>query len=86
MTKRKLGVLVAGIVAVSAIATAAALAGDNDSGFKTKRPSMLTPVMAGVGVTPLLTVGDVLPSGFASRPSRTGYLCAPRVRDESTSS
>ena len=25
---------------------------------------MLTPVMAGVGITPLLTVGDVLPSGF----------------------
>ena len=64
MTKRKLGALLAGLVAVSAIATAAALAGDNDSGFKTKRPSMLTPVMAGVGITPLLTVGDVLPSGY----------------------
>ena len=64
MTKRKLGMLLAGIVAVSAIATAAALAGDNDSGFKTKQPSMLTPVMAGVGITPLLTVGDVLPSGY----------------------
>ena len=25
---------------------------------------MLTPVMAGVTVEPLLTVGDVLPSGF----------------------
>ena len=63
MTTRKLGALLAGLV-VSAIATAAALAGDNDSGFKTKQPSMLTPVMAGVGVTPLLTVGDVLPSGY----------------------
>ena len=48
MTTRKLGALLAGLVAVSAIATAAALAGDNDSGFKTKQRSMLTPVMAGV--------------------------------------
>jgi hypothetical protein len=34
------------------------------SGFTTAQPSMLTPVMSGVGVTPLLTVGDVLPSGY----------------------
>lgn len=39
-------------------------AGGNKSGFKTSQPSMLTPVMSGVQVTPLLTVGDVLPSGF----------------------
>jgi hypothetical protein len=41
--------------------------GDN-SGFKTIQPSMLTAgmtgMMPGVQVTPLLTVGDVLPSGF----------------------
>lgn len=43
---------------------AAAPLGANTSGFKTSRPSMLTTVMAGVKVTPLLTVGDVLPSGF----------------------
>ena len=35
-----------------------------NGGFTTSRPSMLTPVKAGVTVTPLLTVGDVLPSGF----------------------
>ena len=64
MTRRKLGALLAGLVAVSATATAAAFAGDNDSGFRTKQLSMLTPVMSGVGVTPLLTVGDALPSGF----------------------
>jgi len=39
-------------------------AGGNNSGFKTSQPSMLTTVMPGVQVTPLLTVGDVLPSGF----------------------
>ena len=64
MTRRRLGVLLAAIVTVSAFATAAAFAGDNDSGFKTAQSSMLTPVMGGVEVTPLLTVGDVLPSGY----------------------
>ena len=49
---------------IAASGTAAAPVGGNDAGFKTTRPSMLTPVMAGVTITPLLTVGDVLPSGF----------------------
>jgi hypothetical protein len=43
--------------------TATALAG-NKSGFRTGQPSMLTAVKAGVGITPLLTVGDVLGSGY----------------------
>jgi Alkaline phosphatase PhoX len=51
-------------VAITALGTAAALGGDNRSGFKTGQPSMLTPVMPGVTVSPLLTVGDVLPSGY----------------------
>jgi hypothetical protein len=34
------------------------------SGFKTAQPSMLTPVMPGVTVTPLLTVGDRLRNGY----------------------
>jgi hypothetical protein len=42
----------------------AAPGGGNDSGFQTAQPSMLTAVMEGVEITPLLTVGDVLPSGF----------------------
>jgi hypothetical protein len=62
--RRDLGVLLAGIVAVSALAATTASAGDNDSGFRTKRPAMLSPVMAGVQIDPLLTVGDVLPSGY----------------------
>ena len=41
-----------------------AAGGNEKSGFKTSQPSMLTPVMSGVTVTPLLTVGDTLPSGF----------------------
>ena len=52
----------AAVIAVSG--TAAALAGGNESGFKTGQPSMLTAVKSGVEITPLLTVGDVLPSGY----------------------
>jgi hypothetical protein len=51
-------------VAITVSGAAAAQAGDNGSGFKTGRPSMLTPVMPGVTVTPLLTVGDTLGSGY----------------------
>ncbi len=43
---------------------AAAAPAANSSGFRTEQRSMLTPVMGGVDVTPLLTVGDVLPSGY----------------------
>jgi len=53
--------------AVLAMATAisgtTAFAGGN-GGFRTSRPSMLTAVKKGVTVTPLLTVGDELPSGY----------------------
>jgi hypothetical protein len=52
----------AAVITVSG--TAAALAEGNKSGFKTEQPSMLTGVKAGVEITPLLTVGDVLPSGY----------------------
>jgi hypothetical protein len=48
-------VLPAGVLAAPA---------ENNSGFKTSQPAMLTAVMPGVQVTALLTVGDVLPSGF----------------------
>jgi hypothetical protein len=66
VTIRKLGLLLAGAVAVSAVAVASAGAGarENEAGFKTSQSSMLTPVMGNVKITPLLTVGDVLPSGF----------------------
>ena len=55
-------VVVAAVLAITVL-TSSAVA-DNQSGFKTKRPSMLTAVMPRVEVTPLLTVGDVLPSGY----------------------
>lgn len=57
---------------------AAAAPGGNSSGFKTSQPSMLTPVMAGVEITPLLTVGDVLPSGFRFESIPDGIAINPR--------
>jgi hypothetical protein len=63
MTRAKLGVLLVGVLAISAFATAGASA-QNNSGFETERPSMLTQVMSEVEITPLLTVGDRLNSGF----------------------
>src|SRR5688572_26026836 len=57
--------LIGVLLAISMLATIAAAPGENNnSGFMTAQPSMLTPVMTGVQVTPILTVGDVLPSGF----------------------
>jgi hypothetical protein len=52
----------AAVIAVSG--TAAAPAGGNKSGFTTGQPSMLSAVKSGIEITPLLTVGDVLPSGY----------------------
>jgi hypothetical protein len=53
-----------GVLALAATFSTTAAVGANNSGFKTKQPRMLTPVMPGVTVEPLLTVGDRLPSGF----------------------
>lgn len=39
-------------------------AGDNDSGFQTSQASMLTPVATGATVTPIMTVGETLASGY----------------------
>ena len=64
MRRRSFVVCAALALVIAVSGTAAAPAGDKDPGFKTKKPSMLTPVMEGVTVTPLLTVGDVLASGY----------------------
>ena len=39
-------------------------AGDNNSGFKTSQPAMLTPLAAGASVTPIMNVGETLKSGY----------------------
>ena len=63
----RIGLLALAVAAVSVAGATAAFAGPSSNekaGFKTARASMLSPVMTGVQVEPLLTVGDVLPSGF----------------------
>jgi hypothetical protein len=59
---RAFSVLIIVSMLISPVGVFAAPGGN--SGFKTSQPSMLTAVMSGVQITPLLTVGDVLPSGF----------------------
>ena len=58
--------LVLSTVAVGVVALSAglAVAADNPAGFKTSQPAMLTAVKSGVEITPLLTTGDTLPSGY----------------------
>jgi hypothetical protein len=50
--------------AITASATATAFGGGHKGGFTTSQPPMLTPVMPGVTVSPLITVGDRLRSGY----------------------
>ena len=52
-------------VTITALGSGSALAGGGGHhGFRTAQPSMLTPVMPGTSVTPLMTVGDRLRSGY----------------------
>ena len=54
-----------GLVACLLLPGPGALAADRgNSGFRTDQAAMLTPVMPGATVTPLLTVGDTLSSGY----------------------
>jgi hypothetical protein len=65
--QRRTLVLLAGVLAIAATTVTAAAAGttnNENAGFKTSRPSMLTPVMQGVQVEPLMTVGDTLANGY----------------------
>jgi hypothetical protein len=64
--------------AVTVSGTATARAGDNASGFTTERPSMLTAVKPGTEITPLLTVGDVLSSGYRFEAIPDGISVRPR--------
>ena len=63
---------------VTAVSATAAAAAENPSGFKTAKPAMLTAVKAGVEVTPLLTVGDVLPGGYRFEAIPDGIALRPR--------
>ena len=54
--------LAAGMAAV--VLSASASAGPNSSGFQTAQPAMLTALAPGSSVTPIMTVGETLGSGY----------------------
>ncbi len=64
MRRSRVLLVASGLAALTLAAVSAALAGDNTSGFTTSRPAMLTPVRAGVTVSPMITVGDTLNNGY----------------------
>ena len=76
MRTRTILACIALAVAMAASGTTAVAA--NNGGFKTAQPSMLTKVMPGVNITPLLTVGDVLPSGYRFESIPDGISVRPR--------
>ena len=61
--QRRIAFACAALAMATAISGTTAMAAGN-GGFKTAQPSMLTAIKSGVTVTPLLTVGDELPSGY----------------------
>ena len=76
-------ILLGAALVVAATATAAAaLAGANEAGFTTSRPSMLTAVAPGVQIAPIITVGDTLAQGyrFESIPDGIGVRTRGRGR------
>jgi len=64
MTGRKRGVLLAAFVTVVALGTSAALAGDNDSGFRTSRGAMITVLNPAKPTVPIITTGETMPGGY----------------------
>ncbi len=64
------------------VSAGGAVAGDNDSGFKTRQDAMLTPLAAGSSVTPIITVGDTvrgyrfeaIPDGISLDPNGQGTV------------
>jgi len=78
--KRPLAVLV--VLLVVALATGTAGAGDNNSGFQTSQAAMMTPLVGGSSVTPIITVGDTvrgyrfeaIPDGISLDPNGNGTV------------
>lgn len=75
MTKRKLGVLLAGAITVSAVVTGAASAGD--PGSKTSTPKMLTAQAAGSSAEAIISVGDTLANGYRFEAIPDGLALLP---------
>ena len=65
MTARTRGVLLVAVGVLAAIGTAVALGSQSTTGFKTSQPAMLMQAdRTDVEITPILTVGDTLASGY----------------------
>ncbi len=85
-TKVFVSALVATMVIMPAVARADDHGGDHGddhgddhkAGFTTEQAAMLAPVKAGVEITPLLTVGDILPSGYRFEAIPDGISVRPR--------
>ena len=58
--RKRLCVVVATAAALAALAALPASAGDNNSGFHTSTPAMLTPLAPGSSVKPIISVGDTV--------------------------
>jgi hypothetical protein len=68
------------VVAVAVALTASmTTASAEPPGFRTKHPSMLTPVMEDVEILPILTVGDDLANGFQFEAIPDGISVRPRA-------
>ena len=74
--RRRLALSCAALALAMTVSGTTASAADN-GGFRTKQPSMLTAVKAGVAVVPLLTVGDELSDGFRFESIPDGISVSP---------
>ncbi len=77
--KRQSKVFVCAVLAATVVSVSTVVdAGNNNSGFKTGQAAMLTAVRSGVEITPLLTVGDTLGSGYRFEAIPDGIAVRPR--------
>jgi len=81
MRKRERVIQAALVAVVVAVGAAVATAGHDGDGFVTAQPKMLTGVMPGVQITPLLTVGDELPGGYTYESIPDGIALDPKGKD-----
>jgi len=75
--RRRMAFACAVLAMATAVSGTTAVAANN-GGFKTTQPSMLTKVMPGVNITPLLTVGDELANGYRFEAIPDGISVRPR--------
>ncbi len=61
---RRLRLAVPTVIVVLALFSAVAAAGDNDSGFKTSRPSMINVLAPAKPTVPIITTGETMPAGY----------------------